>query len=50
MEILLNFQNVTTPRKCKASYLRLSGHGSGLNLTSFLATVSLRSILSGLKK
>jgi len=39
-------------RKCKASYTEnfLATVGSGLNLTPFRATVSLRSILSYLKK
>jgi len=40
VEILLNFQNVL--RKYKAPYLHFLGDGSGLNLTSFRAAVSLR--------
>jgi len=37
-------------RKCKVLYLKISGDGFGLNLTSFRATISLCSILSSLKK
>jgi len=37
-------------RNCKAPYWKLSGDASGLNVTSFRATVSLRSILTSLKK
>jgi len=34
--MLSNIQNVKTPlRKCKAPYWKLSGDGSGLNITSF---------------
>jgi len=51
VEILSNFQNVKSPcANVKPSYWSLSGNGSGLNFTSFCATVSLRSILSSLKK
>jgi len=50
IEMLSNFQNVKSPSANVKPPIRLSGDGSGLNLTSFRATVSLHLIRSGLKK
>jgi len=51
VEILSNFQNVKSIcANVKRAYWRFFGHSSSLNLRFFRATVSLRSILSSLKK
>jgi len=47
----IKFSECQVPlRNCNTPYCRLSSDGSDLNLTSFRATVSLRSILCSLKK